>query len=216
MMKRDEWNDRWNAPDWVAGPDPHLLLVNEVQHLRPGSAIDLGCGNGRDSVWLAEHGWAVTGVDFSDVALEKARALARDRGVTVRWEQADLLRFAPPQGFDLVVIMYIHFPPAKRRLLLRMAARALNPGGTLVMVGYHPDHRHARWPNMRDRRRLLSPRTIATELREVHVVKAARVVSEEWSASGVRQTIEVVVRAERRHPAKRAVRKRSTGTTPGT
>lgn len=211
-MDREEWNERWNSPDWVAGPDPHVLLVNEVQHLRPGTALDLGCGNGRDSVWLAEQGWQVTGVDFSDVALGKARALAEERGVLVHWERADLLRFSPtPRGFDLVVIMYLHFPPPKRRRLLRMAAAALKPGGTLVMVGYHPDHRGTRWPNMRDRRRLLSPRTIASELRELHIVKAARVVSEEWSADGMRQTIEVVVRAARRQPAKSASRSRSTG-----
>jgi SAM-dependent methyltransferase len=203
-MNCEEWNERWLSPEWVAGTDPHVLLVNEVDALPPGTALDLGCGNGRDSVWLAERGWAVTGVDFSDVALDKARTLAQERGASVAWVQADLLTYAaPPHAFDLVVIMYLHFPPRERQRLLRMASSAVRPGGSLVMVGYHRDHRGLRWPNMRDRTRLLSPRAIASELPDLRIVKAARVSSEEWSPAGMRPTVEVVVHAERSAPLQR-------------
>ena len=84
--------------------------------LEPGRALDLACGSGRNAVWLAFRGWPVTGVDFSDVALEQARGLAAERGVEVDWVEADLLGWRPfDAAFDLVVVLYLQLPAERAR-----------------------------------------------------------------------------------------------------
>jgi 2-polyprenyl-3-methyl-5-hydroxy-6-metoxy-1,4-benzoquinol methylase len=89
---RERWNRRWSGEERVhASTAPSRFLVAEVAGLPPGAALDLGCGAGRNAVWLAEQGWRVTAVDFSDVALRMARALADERRVAVEWIEADAL-----------------------------------------------------------------------------------------------------------------------------
>ena len=107
--------------------DPVGILADELADLPPGRALDLGCGAGRSAVWLAERGWDVTGVDFSDVAL----GLARKQRPDVDWVLADLREYEPERGaFDLVLVLFVHLPPDERRALLSRAADALAPGGT--------------------------------------------------------------------------------------
>ena len=94
----------------VRGAGPNRFLVDEVTDLRPGTALDVACGEGRNAVWLTGVGWRVVGVDFSPVGLEKSRQLATQRGVTVDWVQADLTTWEPPSTYDLVAVMYLHLP----------------------------------------------------------------------------------------------------------
>ena len=104
----------------------------------PGRALDLACGEGRNAVWLAERGWQVTGVDFSEVALGKAERLAASRGVEVEWTLADLREHRPrAQAFDLVAVLYLQLPPDERRLVLGRAADAVAPGGSAYVLGHH-------------------------------------------------------------------------------
>src|SRR5579863_6530598 len=112
-MKNVDWDEKYATTELVWGEGPNRFLVPEVGGLHPGKALDLGCGEGRNAIWLADRGWQVTGVDYSEVGLEKARRLASERGVGVNWLCADLLEYRTVEGaFDLVIVMYIQLPAA--------------------------------------------------------------------------------------------------------
>src|SRR6476646_8725770 len=87
---REDWNARYAQKELVWSAEPNRLFAAEVGGLPPGRALDLACGEGRNAVWLAGRGWRVTGVDFSGVALAKARRLADRAGVALDLVQADL------------------------------------------------------------------------------------------------------------------------------
>ncbi|GAA1936890.1 class I SAM-dependent methyltransferase [Streptomyces durmitorensis] len=115
------------------------LLAETAAPLRPGAALDLGCGAGGDAVWLAQQGWQVTAVDISATAVERLREQARDLGILdrVTAEQHDLARSFPAGRFDLVSAQYFHTPFAlPRSQVLRTAARSLRPGGLLLIVDH--------------------------------------------------------------------------------
>lgn len=139
------WNARYGGKRiWSGRPNPQL--VAEADGLTPGRALDVGCGEGADALWLAARGWEVTGVDISRVALSRAAEHERERREgqesgtrPVRWEHHDLTAWAPPlSSFDLVTAQYMHLPTAPREELFRNLARAVAPGGTLLIVGHHP------------------------------------------------------------------------------
>jgi len=136
-MKSQEWDQRYATTDLIWGAGPNRFLVAEVEGLPPGRALDLGCGEGRNAIWLAQRGWQVSGVDFSEAGLDKARHLAVERGVEVTWVRADLLDYQPDHGaFDLVIVMYIQLPAAQLADVMKRASTALAPGGTLLVVGH--------------------------------------------------------------------------------
>ncbi|MFD4479165.1 SAM-dependent methyltransferase [Streptomyces sp. NPDC058471] len=115
------------------------LLAETVSPLRPGAALDLGCGAGGDTIWLAEEGWQVTAVDISTTAVERVRERARELGIgdRVAAEQHDLADSFPAGRFDLVSAQYFHTPlQLSRGRVLRTAARALRPGGLLLIVDH--------------------------------------------------------------------------------
>lgn len=137
-MDRSDWNARYAATDLVWGVEPNRFVVAELEGREPhGRALDLACGEGRNAMWLAEQGWNVTAVDFSDVAIERARNLAECRGLDVEWLRADLASYEPPvAAFQLVLIAYLQLPGAKLRAVLARAAAALAPAGELLMIGH--------------------------------------------------------------------------------
>ncbi|SHG95239.1 SAM-dependent methyltransferase [Streptoalloteichus hindustanus] len=125
---------------------PNPLLVREVGSLAPGTALDLGCGEGGDAIWLAGQGWRVTAVDVSATVLRRAAARALDAGVadSIRWERHDLPQSFPAGLFDLVSAQFLHSPVAaegEREKILRGAADAVAPGGVLLVIS------HAGWPS---------------------------------------------------------------------
>jgi SAM-dependent methyltransferase len=131
------WDARHAARDPIESRHADPTLIEAATSRTPGTALDLGAGDGRNAVWLAAHGWQVTAVDFSIVAVERGRALAASSGVDVEWLHQDLLAWAPPTAtFDLVVLMFIHLPTAERRQVYARAAAAVAPGGTLVVVAH--------------------------------------------------------------------------------
>jgi len=137
----ERWNQRFSAPDYIFGTAPNAFLAANAARLRRGQrALCVADGEGRNSVFLAELGLDVRAMDFSPNALAKARALAKERGVTVRFEQADLETWTWPVGeFDVVVAIFIQFcPPPLRARVFQSMKRALKPGGLILMQGYRP------------------------------------------------------------------------------
>lgn len=132
------WNERFSTQDYLFGEEPNAYLASQAQHLRPGSALSVADGEGRNSVWLARRGLRVQAFDFSPVAVEKARALAQRHGVQVDLHCAAWQDFAWPQAaFDNVVGIFFQFTdPAERADLFRRMDAALRPGGVLLIQGY--------------------------------------------------------------------------------
>jgi SAM-dependent methyltransferase len=133
------WDERYAETERVWSGNPNGTLVTEVAGLPAGRALDVGCGEGADAVWLARQGWDVTALDVSHVALQRAAQHAEQAGVRVRWIHAGLLEAAlSPGSFDLVSAQY----PVLRRTPANDAERALcaavAPGGTLLVV-HHAD-----------------------------------------------------------------------------
>jgi SAM-dependent methyltransferase len=131
------WNERYRSHPKLWSGRPNAHLVDQTSDLVPGTALDVGCGEGADAVWLAEHGWRVTAVDIATVALERAAANAGT--LPIEWRQADLIGWDPAPGrYDLISAQYVHLPPEPRDTLFRRLAAAVTPGGTLLVVGHHP------------------------------------------------------------------------------
>lgn len=199
-VERQDWNRKHGAGGPLFGPDPNRFLVAEVAGLAPGRALDLACGAGRNAVWLAEQGWTVTAVDFSDVALENARGLAAERNVEVEWLEADLREWTPPpSAFDLVAIMYLQIPAEERRVLNARAAAALAPGGTLLVVGHDRENLVSGTGGPRDARVLLDADEVAGELAGLEIERARRVLR---PVEGERDAVDTLVRARRPRPGR--------------
>jgi SAM-dependent methyltransferase len=193
-----EWNRRHRQGRLLFGAEPNRFLVAEVGELPPGRALDLACGSGRNAVWLAARGWTVTAVDFSDVALAQARALAAERGVEVEWLEGDLLEWQPADGaFDLVVVLYLQVPADERRGILARAAAAVAPGGTLLVVGHDLENLNGGHGGPKDPRVLFTPAQVAGELPGLEIEKAERVLRPVETQDGEAQAIDALIRARR-------------------
>jgi SAM-dependent methyltransferase len=137
----ERWQARFSAPGYVFGTEPNAFLKAHAHLLRKGqSALSVADGEGRNGVFLAEQGLDVLSVDFAPAAQEKARKLARERGVNLRVEQADVINWDwPKERFDVVVAIFIQFAaPDDRAKIFAGIKRALKPGGLLLMQGYGP------------------------------------------------------------------------------
>lgn len=135
-MDAGGWDERYREKPLVWSVEPNRFVAEDLVGLEPGTALDVACGEGRNAVWLAEQGWETTGVDFSGVALDKARKMAAERGVEVEWIRADVTAWEPDRLYDLVVIAYVHFPDRGWVDLVRRAASWVAPGGHLYLVGH--------------------------------------------------------------------------------
>ena len=138
-MDAEGWDERYRASQLVWGAGPNRWVEQELADLPAGRAIDLACGEGRNALWLAARGWQVTGVDFSPVALEKARRLeqAQPPPHPVTWTCADVTKFQPDEPVNLALLAYLQLPQEQRRTAVRHAAQALEPDGVLLVVGHH-------------------------------------------------------------------------------
>lgn len=132
------WDERFaDADGSLYGNRPNPIVKAVAKHLDPGDALDLGCGDGRNAVWLAESGWSVTGVDVSPVGLRYARRRAAMSEVEIETVEADLRFWRPvPESADLVLLSFVHLPQPQRGELHRRAAQALRPGGRLLLVAH--------------------------------------------------------------------------------
>ena len=135
------WNQRFASEEYYFGKEPNRFLAAHASLLKPGQrALAIADGEGRNGVWLAERGLEVRSVDFSPLALRKARRLAAERGVSLALEQADLAGWSwPEQHFDVAVAVFIQFAgPDLRAAIFAGLKTCLRPGGLLLLHGYRP------------------------------------------------------------------------------
>lgn len=142
-MTAEFWDERYRHPNFLFGYKPNDFLRESATLLRAGSRVlCLGDGEGRNSVWLAGQGHHVTALDFSEVAVSKAREHARDKGVDVDFVVQDLAAWAqqdgPDEPWDAVVQIFCHLGPELRRAVAETATRHTAPGGTLIYEAYTP------------------------------------------------------------------------------
>ncbi|MFJ2031163.1 methyltransferase domain-containing protein [Streptosporangium sp. NPDC087985] len=142
MFSEQAWEQRYRSRTAIWSGRPNPQLVAETTDLPPGTALDVGCGEGADALWLASRGWRVTAVDFSTTALrrgaEQADALGADVAGRISWVHADLTAWTPDGGpFDLVSAHFMHLPGIQRQALFARLATTVAPGGTLLIVGHH-------------------------------------------------------------------------------
>jgi SAM-dependent methyltransferase len=200
------WERRYAAADPVWSGKVNPQLAAEASDLTPGRALDIGSGEGADAIWLASRGWSVTGLDFSRVALEKAATHAARAGVAERtdWRQVDVRTFDPasePAGerWELVTSQFMHLPDGGMVDLTRRLGGAVALGGTLLVVGHHPDD-HATGLRQGRHSFLFTPEDLMPALDpDVWEIEVAEVRSRTVTHDGRPMTVgDSVVRARRR------------------
>ncbi|MFT5444906.1 MAG: SAM-dependent methyltransferase [Gammaproteobacteria bacterium] len=181
----DKWNARYAGKQRVWSAEPNASVAAELQDLPAGKALDLGCGEGRNAIWLARAGWQVTAIDFSAVAIGKARTLAAHYGVDVDWAVSDVCDYPMPDGgFDLVLMSFLHTDSAERARWLDRAGNAVAPGGVFFYVGHdrsNIEHGHG-GPQMPEV--LLTAQDICARLDGFEIEKATVVEREVRSEPG--------------------------------
>ena len=129
------WDEKYSESERIWSGDPNGTLVSEISDLSPGRALDVGCGEGADAVWLAGRGWQVVALDVSGVALQRGEQAAKDAGVYVEWIHTGLIEAdLPHAGFDLVSAQYPVLPRTPEAIGERTLADSVAPGGTLLFV----------------------------------------------------------------------------------
>ena len=138
------WNERYSGRDPLWSGKVNQRLAEQTGTMTAGAALDIGCGEGGDAVWLARRGWTVTAVDVSDVVIDKARAhadrtLPDDVAARITWQPADVRSWQPPENtFDLVSMQYIHLTEPLLGQVQARLARSVRPGGVLLIVNHDP------------------------------------------------------------------------------
>ena len=198
-MDAGTWDARYEEAELVWSAGPNVFVAEHLSdHLR-GRALDLAAGEGRNAIWLAEQGFAVEALDFSEVAARKARELAAHRGVELTVTVADVtepFRVAPA---DVVLIAYLHLPREVERDGLRRAAELVLPGGTLLLVAHARRNLTDGVGGPQDPQLLPTPQEVTDALAGtgLEIVEAGEVTREVEVDGEVRSAIDVLVRAAR-------------------
>jgi SAM-dependent methyltransferase len=191
-----EWDERYAKAELEWGAKPNRFLAPEVADLRPGRALDIAAGEGRNALWLAEQGWTVTAVDFSSVAIEKGQRLGAERGIDVEWVVADVVTFDPGlDQFDLVIVFYLHLVAPAMRKVLAKAGESLRKNGTLLIVGHDRTNPTEGVGGPQDPTILHDADELESDLEGLIVEKAGRVLRPVPGAD--RSAIDTLVRARR-------------------
>jgi SAM-dependent methyltransferase len=196
-MDARAWDERYAATELVWSATPNQFVAAELADLRPGRALDLAAGEGRNALWLAERGWHVTAVDFSRVALDKGRALQerhrRDADLDIDWVLGDALTFEPdPPRFELAVLAYLQLVADQRREAVRRAFASLRPGGTFFVIAHDSSNLEEGTGGPTDASVLFTAEEVLGDLdgERFEVVRAERVAREvlATAASGTAHT----------------------------
>lgn len=194
------WDERYSGEDYHFGTEPNEFLKSQRSLLKPGmQCLAVADGEGRNGVWLAEQGLRVLSVEASAVALNKARKLAQQRGVTVRFEQADLMQWSWGESrFDAVVAIFIQFaPPAMREQMFANIKRCLKPGGLLFLQGYTPRQLHYRTGGPSQAENLYTETLLREAFVDLEIIELREhddVISEGAGHSGMSALIDLVAR----------------------
>ncbi|MCB0599509.1 MAG: methyltransferase domain-containing protein [Lewinellaceae bacterium] len=134
---KEFWDQRYGEAAYVYGKAPNAFLKEQLAALPPARALFPAEGEGRNAVYAATLGWQVTAFDYSEAGRRKAEALAREFGVRIDYQIAEVEGFPFPEStFDLVGLFFVHLPPASRQLLHRQAAQCLRPGGRIILEAF--------------------------------------------------------------------------------
>ncbi len=196
-----EWDRRYSGPDLQWGSGPNARFADEAAGLVAGRALDLGAGEGRNAIWLAEHGWDVTAVDFSAVALDRAATLADERGATITTVVAALDDYVPEAGaYDLVALVYLQVPNPPFGDIVRRAADAVAPGGTFLLVNHDASNLAHGFGGPQNPALLTDLEVVTANLGDLAVERAEVVERVVTDAAGEHVALDAFVRA-RRAPA---------------
>lgn len=202
MFTSTFWDERYAESDRIWSGNPNRRLVEHVAGMTPGTALDVGCGEGADVVWLARHGWRATGVDVSQVALDRGALHAEQNGVAQHcaWQQVDLLAGDPLPTADLVSVHFMHLPDPQFATAYAAVAAAVNPGGTLLVAAHHPADAASGLRNERLAHLLFAPDKVTALLDPADWdVVVADAPTREETRDGVTATVtDTVVKAVRR------------------
>lgn len=199
MQQSDpQWDERYASNERIWSGEPNGALVAEVAELAPGTALDVGCGEGADAIWLASRGWDVTAIDVSAVALERASVAAVEHDVTVHWALSGLLEAdLPAEGFDLVSAQYLAVLKTPEQVAERALIGAVAPGGHLLVVHHVLDPETAA-SHSHDLSAYVIPRDVADLLDDTwHVVLDESRPRHLSSGAGAHHTHDVVLHARR-------------------
>lgn len=193
-----DWDAQYVGEERVWSGNPNSLLVSETGELDAGSALDVGCGEGADAIWLASRGWRVTAVDVSTVAIERARAAGEAAGVEVDWRLCGLEEFPlPEQGFDLVTAFYPALLRADDRGLSRLLG-AVAPGGILLFVRHADVDRERSLAHGFDRKDYLGSEHVAQALGADWTLEAHETRERDIrGGAGAHHKLDVILRARR-------------------
>lgn len=182
-----EWDDRYataaaaNGSVWSL--EPNAWVAEAVGSLEPGSAVDLGAGEGRTALWLASRGWQVTAVDFSAMGLATGASRAASLGLEVDWVTADATTWVSPSEVDLVVAAYLQLPAEQVALALGNAIGYLAPGGTLAVIAHDHDNLARGVGGPQDPAVLYTVDALLELARDLHVIECRQYERE--TAAGV-------------------------------
>lgn len=191
-MDARDWDARYAASELVWPEGPNRFVEEVVTPLPPGRAIDLACGEGRNGIWLAQRGWSVTGVDYSHMAIDKARKLAVAAGVEVDWRCDDVTRFEPAvHSCELALLSYLHLPAEQMAAVCARARRVLSDRGMLLVVGHARANLTEGVGGPQDPALLYDPEDVVGWIRDLEILRAEHVTRD--VEGGLRRAIDTLV-----------------------
>jgi SAM-dependent methyltransferase len=196
----ERWNARFSAEGYLFGTEPNAFLASQRDRLKPGMrALCIADGDGRNSVFLARQGLAVTAFDFSPIAVAKAKRFAAEAGVQVDYRQSDILAWDwEPSRYDVVAAIFFQFlDAAQRAKVFRGLESALAPGGLLLLQGYRPEQIANATGGPKDAENMYTEpllRESFASLEIVHLASHDEVLEEGTAHRGMSALIDLVAR----------------------
>lgn len=199
MYDQKFWDERYTTDEYLYGTEANSFLAKNADLLR-GPVLSLSEGEGRNAVFLATRGLSVLGVDCSEIGLEKAKSLAKSRGVVIETEVVDLAKFQPKNNhFGSIVSIFAHLPSAIRHKLYPLIEKALKPDGIFLLEAYSENQLAKSTGGPKDIDRLMTVAKLRQELPGLQPILAREIereVSEGKGHTGMASVIQYIARKE--------------------